>query len=289
MELIGSRDGEWELTRSGFAVRVVEGDRFAVVTCRVPAAVHLEARAFQAVTETVYETILTTLQQSRAHHPVRLWNLIPGILDPLDEHPHRYLPFNAGRYAAYKAWFQSSESFARGIPTASGVGHPGQDLVVHCLATEAPGIPVENPRQISSYRYSDRYGSLPPCFARATRLADSYPSWLLVGGTASVRGEDTVFADDLQAQSDETFSNLAALITADRTEAADELSEKELRRSLECYRYLRVYYVRQGDLSLISEMVESRFTGVISPEYQQAELCRPQLLIEIEGVAELPA
>jgi chorismate lyase/3-hydroxybenzoate synthase len=288
-ELIESRDGEWELTRSGFAVRMIEGDRFTVVTCRVPAAVHLDARSFQKVTATVYETILNTLQQSRAHHPVRLWNLIPGILDPLDEYAHRYLPFNAGRYAAYKAWFQTSESFACGIPTASGVGHPGQDLVVHCLATEVPGAPVENPRQISSYRYSDRYGTVPPCFARATRLAETYPPWLLVGGTASVRGEDTVFADDLQAQSDETFSNLAALITADRPESAGELSEQEQRSNLECYRYLRIYFVRQEDLALISEMVESHFTGVKSPEYQQAELCRPQLLIEIEGVAELPA
>ena len=291
-ELIGSRDGEWELTRSGFFVRMLEGERFAVVTCRVPGAVKLGAAAFQKVTRTVYETILNTLQQSRAHHPVRLWNLIPGILEPLDEYPHRYLPFNAGRYAAYKAWFQSSESFSYGIPTASGVGHPGQDLVVHCLATEFPGTPVENPRQISSYRYSDRYGMVPPCFARATRLAESYPAWLLVGGTASVRGEDTVFVDDLQAQSNETFSNLAALISAGQAStyvAPDKVGDQELWTNLECYRYLRVYYVREDDLSQISRMVEERFTGAQSPEFQQAELCRPQLLIEIEGVAELPS
>jgi chorismate lyase/3-hydroxybenzoate synthase len=269
-------------------VRVIEKERFAVITCRVPAAVRLGADAFQTVTTDAYETILTTLQQGRARHPVRLWNMIPGILEPLDEYRHRYLPFNAGRYNAYRSWCQSDESFFKMIPTASGVGYAGTDLVVHCLATESPGAPVENPRQISSYRYSDRYGVIPPCFARATRLASGYPPWLLVGGTASVRGEDTVNVDDLNAQADETFSNLAALIQAglggDR--ATDKISTPSW-KLLEHFRHLRVYYVRGHDLPVISHMIEACFRGVKAPEYRQAELCRPQLLIEIEGVAEL--
>ena len=31
-------------------------------------------------------------------------------------------------------------------------------------------MPVENPRQIPAFRYSKRYGPIPPCFARATRI-----------------------------------------------------------------------------------------------------------------------
>ena len=109
---------------------------------------------------------------------------------------------------------------------------------------------------------------------------------MLVGGTASVRGEDTVHGDDLQSQCNETLKNLAALVGAGAEATAGDDSTRE---HLAAYRHLRVYYVQQHDLPIISRLVEASFTGLESLEYLQAELCRPQLLVEIEGVAELPA
>ena len=138
--------------------------------------------------------------------------------------------FNAGRFAAFADWFRAPQSrsaaqsapvfdrarFHRDIPTATGVGHAGDDLIIHALASALPGRPIENPRQRAAYRYSRKYGPLPPCFARATLVpgtADSQRS-LLIGGTASVCGEASVHADDLVAQTAETFRNLDALICA---------------------------------------------------------------------------
>jgi chorismate lyase/3-hydroxybenzoate synthase len=219
---------------------------------------------------------------------VRLWNFIPGILEPLGELPHRYMVFNAGRFAAYTRWYRHRDRFDRYVATASGVGHAGEDLVIHCLAARSPGMPVENPRQVAAYRYSARYGPQPPCFARATRLDARGARSLLVGGTASVRGEDSLYAGDVAAQIEETLRNLAAVaaagaVAARPAGAADEAREGELER----YRSLRVYHVRDEDLPGIRAAVAASFRRLELLELVSADLCRPELLVEIEGIADL--
>ncbi len=288
VELTGPLEGSWQTADGGYSFRLHDAGQLAIASVQVPSVISCDATALRRVTTAAYTTIAELLRSCRARYPVRLWNLIPGILDPLDDQPHRYMAFNAGRYEAYLQWFETEQRFCREVPTASGIGYPGPDLLIHCLAAELPGQPVENPRQVASYCYSKRYGSLPPCFARATRITtpDGQAEWLLVGGTASVKGEETVHSDDLRSQCAETFSNLASLVSAKVSQ--DEATDPAVLRQLAAYRHLRVYYVQQHDLPIISQLVESSFTGLDSLEYLQAELCRPRLLVEIEGVAELP-
>ena len=124
--------------------------------------------------------------------------------------------FNAGRYAAYHNWFNGRAEFEASMATATGVGYQGTDLVVHVLASDRRGTPVENPRQVQAYRYSSRYGPMPPCFARATivRPNGTGASALLIGGTSSVRGEASMHVGDVSAQTRETLGNIAHLIVA---------------------------------------------------------------------------
>src|SRR5439155_25770212 len=125
------------------------------------------------------------------------------------------------------------------VATASATGHGGRDLVIHCLATDAPGIAVNNPRQVAPYHYSQRFGPLPPCFARAMQL-ERPRGMLLVGGTASVRGEDSVHVDDLSSQLGESFMNLAALTAAAAGQKGACASISH--RYLSAFHELRVYY-----------------------------------------------
>src|SRR5260221_165545 len=106
-------------------------------------------------------------------------------------------------------------AFPRALASASAVGTSRGDVVVHCLAAEAAGQPVESPRQVPAYRYSRRFGPMPPCFARATvvRPRGAAPL-LMVGGTASIRGEESMHETDLAAQMDETLANLASVVGA---------------------------------------------------------------------------
>lgn len=204
----------WTCGPGGLDLRELAGGALRLISARVPGALELDADGLERRTCEAYLEIAERLAAGPASQAIRVWNFIPGILAPLGPLEHRYMAFNAGRYLAYERWFSGRPSFERRVPTASGVGHDGEDLFVHCLASAVAGVPVENPRQVPSYCYSPKYGPLPPCFARATlaRLEPGGPPSLLVGGTAAVRGEETVFADDLEAQAGETFANLASLI-----------------------------------------------------------------------------
>ncbi len=231
----------------------------------------------------------------RAAFAVRWWNFIPGILEPLGALEHRYMVFNAGRFLALAD--AGSAAFGR-LATASGVGHDGADFVVHCLSADGAGRQIENPRQIPAWRYSLRYGPKPPCFARATRIERGARPWLLVGGTASVRGEESFHRNDLRGQLEETLRNLAALVHAAETEAAGPASEgaapaamsfAELADWLGRYRELRVYHPRREQGRKIESELRRRFGNTVAIEMVPADLCRSELLVEIEGLAELQA
>ncbi len=277
--LVPGSEGGWR-SAGEFSLRVCGDTEFTLISVRLPDAVELGAPCLEARSAEAYRLIAQELASVPASHPVRWWNFIPHILSPLGEDCHRYMVFNAGRYLAMEEWLGSRDQFPKGIATASGVGHHGGDLLVHCLAAKVSGQGVENPRQTPAYCYSSRYGRRPPSFARATRLVRIECPWLLVGGTASVLGEDSAHGEDLEAQLGETLSNLGALVDA-------ALGGANGRDPLSRFRNLRTYYVRPGDRQVIAGSLQAVFGASCTLEYVRADLCRPELLVEIEGVAEL--
>ena len=50
---------------------------------------------------------------------------------------------------------------------------------------------------------------------------------------------------------------------------------------------LRVYLVRPDDLPAVRDHIARRYGAIADIEFAQAELCRSDLLVEIEGIAEL--
>lgn len=287
--------------KSGFGLRRIDGSEATLWSLRVADAEELGAEAFEASCAAAYRELGGRVRSSERPHAVRWWNFIPGILEPLGGLEHRYMVFNAGRYQALAA--AGSTGFGR-LATASGVGLEGRDFVLHCLSTAEPGVQVENPRQIPAWRYSSRFGPKPPCFARATRVTPSGRPWLLVGGTASVRGEESFHPGDLRGQLEETLRNLAALVHAaewslagrggrpapeagEGSGATPVLAFAETDAWLARYRELRVYHPRPGDAGEIAAELRRRFGPAVAIEMVPAELCRPELLVEIEGLARL--
>jgi enamine deaminase RidA (YjgF/YER057c/UK114 family) len=258
----------------------------ALVTARVPDALGSDAATFQRQVVDAYNAIRDTLDQTDAPHPVRFWNYVPGITERMPDGRDRYMTFNAGRFEAFCDWYGGPQSFNRLVPTASGVGHPGEDLVIHCLAAERPGLAIANPRQVQPFHYSQRFGPLPPCFARATLVRSPAPL-LLVGGTASIRGEDSLHVLDFAGQMGETLANLAAMVHA-ATGRAGSFRAGDL-APLRRYRELRVYLPDANRARAVAEMISDLFPSVRHIEMLHADLCRPELLVEIEGIAELPS
>jgi chorismate lyase/3-hydroxybenzoate synthase len=274
------------------ACGIVRGDGLALVTVRVRNADDLDPLSFQRQTVIAYRAVALALREQRARYPVRFWNFIPDINKPINESLTRYMVFNAGRFSAFYDWYGDASAIGRYVATASGVGHSGKDLVIHCLSATSPGVAIENPRQISSYRYSSHYGPLPPTFARATSVTGKAfgESLLLIGGTASIRGECSLHAGDLNQQLNETLDNLAAVVRAglaanDKSAANQHESDAQ---SLRRYRWLRVYYVRHGDREAIAAALKHHCPNAEQVEWRHAHLCRPELLVEIEGVAQQP-
>ena len=266
----------------GIETTLVHGDIAAFVSAVARKARVSNGQAFRDRTIDAYRAVRVAIDSSGANHIVRMWNHIPGIHDPLDAECDRYMHFNAGRYAAMCEWFGGATRIPDLVPAASGVGHDGQDLVVRALALRAPGKPVENPRQIPAFRYSRRYGPIPPCFARATRIDLPRPA-LLIAGTAAITGEQSQHLGDLDRQLELTLENLRVLIRAGAPSIDASIDPLRLVDSA------RVYVARSEDIAAVRAALRAGVFGAGEEkiDFLRADLCRADLLVEIEGVASL--
>ncbi len=260
-----------------FVVESISSDRAALVSVVLPGARAFSARLLRDRTRKAYELIRAQIGDDR--HAVRLWNFIPGITEPMGESGaslDRYMAFNLGRHDAMERWYAGD--LAGQLPAATGVGHAGDDLEVHALALDRAPLPVENPRQRPAFRYSQRFGPKPPCFARASVVTYEGERRLIIAGTASILGEESLHEGSLCAQLNETFENLRALIGSVRSDAGDPLR---------LLRHARAYSPDASGDEVIRESI-GEAVGAGDVELLRADLCRKELLVEIEGVVDLP-
>ncbi len=253
---------------------------FSLTSICIPRIADRTADSLESAVADGYEAIGDQLR-NHSHHAIRLWNFVPDIHAHVRPGIDRYMVFNAGRFCGYERWYGSASEFGVSLAAASAVGTFDDTLRIYCLGAEIPGVALENPRQIPAYRYSARYGPRPPCFARATMV----DGLMLTSGTASIRGEDSVHLGDVGSQLLETFENLRALL---RAAGGRRGSISPGAETLASFDELRVYVVRESDLTEIAAAVERSFPRSAHVEFVKAELCRPELLVEIEGVARLP-
>ncbi len=270
------------------SLEITEAPGVAILRAVVPAA-DLGDDALRMAVREVY-TRIGRLLRERALFPWRFWNFVPEIRKPATIGANRYQVFNAGRCEGYRDWF--GEALPGRVPAASAVGHTEPSLVIDVLAGRAPGVGVENPRQIPAYRYSPRWGPLPPCFSRAMALPVPLPEQrercALVSGTSSVVGESSRHPHDVHAQIRETCTNLAtlsAVLSGETTRDSGESLASEA--ALSRFRELRVYVVRDCDVDAVATAFCSRFPALERLEIAVADLCRDELLLEAEGVAVL--
>ncbi|MPZ17253.1 MAG: pteridine-dependent deoxygenase like protein [Luteitalea sp.] len=257
--------------------------QLSFVEVEVSRATALPPERFQDLVADVYLNIAHRLADE-ARHPVRFWSYVPDIHAPMGEGLDRYMVFNRGRYRAFTSWYGTPRAFDHTLATASAVGVEGATLTVHCLAADEPGTPIENPRQIPSYHYSTRYGPRPPCFARATRPARAIGGreLLLVGGTASIVGEESRHAEDIGRQTRETLTNLEALLAAANASIEGPAPQPSYR-----FTALRAYVVRADDAAFVLEQTSKLFPDTEDIEIARGEICRRELLVEVEGIAAL--
>lgn len=240
----------------------------------------------------LFEHISTLLTQagSSFEHVVRTWLYLGGITEP-EGATSRYKELNRARADFYRGFqFGGSIPIRNGVhsvyPASTGIGMNGPNLVMSCLAFETKRndvflLPLENPQQTPAYAYKAHYSPQAPKFSRAMALVlgDYVTTW--ISGTASIVDSESRHANDVEAQTEQTIDNIEQLIAAENfsRHGTDGAGAK-----LSDLAKIRVYLKHATDLEKCRAICERRF-GPVPALYIVADICRPELLVEIEGVA----
>ena len=202
---------------------------------------------------------------------VRQWNYIERITDWDGPHQH-YQMFNNARSAFY-----ACSDWVNGYPAATGIGTDFGGVLIDFDAVRfcdpsCSITPIDNRLQIAAHAYSENVlkeaGAVKatPKFERAKSLDSCDGRMLYISGTAAIRGEDSLTDVGVERQYEITMENIRELV-----------SDADLE-------ILRVYLKHVEDYDVIRTRMERECQGSLV-SFMRSDVCRSELLIEIEGIA----
>jgi chorismate lyase / 3-hydroxybenzoate synthase len=219
-----------------------------------------ETRPLEEISCETYARLIEQVRDAGFPYFVRMWNFVGSINETNGR--ERYQLFCAGRHDAFVG---AGYHHDVDLPSASAVGMRGRGLITYFLAARDAGVQVENPRQVAAYNYPPEYGPKSPSFSRATVWRDT----VFVSGTSSVLGHATVHVGDVEAQLGETMRNIEAVLARTGRTLSNVVAAKT--------------YVRNAsDYDVIARRLADVFPVNL---YLEADICRKELLLEVECVA----
>ncbi len=261
--------------------------------------VHCTRTVPQAEDRPVYDGGLLAMEQVcktfgsinvRFDQVIRTWFYLGGIIDN-DGPLQRYQELNRARTDFFRDIHflngrTSSEKQPRVYPASTGIGTSGRGIMLSAIAlvsdrNDIRAVPLENPCQTAAYDYAAIHSPHSPKFSRAMALSCGTYTTIFISGTASITHSQTRHPGDATKQTEETLDNIAALI-AEENLARHGLPG--LGTSLASLGFARVYIKRPEDYNTVRAICEQRL-GMLPTIYAIADICRPELLVEIEGVA----
>jgi len=220
---------------------------------------------------------------------IRQWNYIEKIayVDENRNTPQNYQDFNDIR-----ARYYDRVRFEHGYPAATGIGQDTGGVIISLIAlSDSPVIslkPIANPGQIDAHRYSNlvlKGNSAVKCtpkFERAKLVTIGSRNYIYVSGTASILGEKTVHEGDVEKQTLTTIENIKRLFSRENQEKLGlDFDMEEIQFS-----HLRVYVKYKEDIPVVEKVCEAELNSK-SYLYLVSDVCRENLLVEIEGVFNL--
>jgi enamine deaminase RidA (YjgF/YER057c/UK114 family) len=223
-------------------------------------------------------------------HVVRTWLYLGHITGPEGD-LERYMELNRARTDFYqRIRFGSSHLLPRVeravYPASTGIGMKGHGLVMSATAVDTRRkdvmwAPLENPLQTPVYENERVYSPKSPKFVRAMAsvMGDCVTMW--VSGTASIVNSKTQHIGDPRLQTEQTIDNIEQLISR------ENLASHGIQgagAALTDLARVRVYVKRPQDYRVCREVCARRFKKV-PILYTVADVCRSDLLVEMEGVA----
>ena len=222
---------------------------------------------------------------------IRQWNYIEEIIKNVNHNnaiSQHYQIFNDVRSKYYQ-----KSNFTHGYPAATGIGQAFGGIVIDAIAVKTTDensiIPIKSPLQLDAYSYSKEvladnnkmsdFCRTSPKFERAKLISTSECKCIFVSGTAAIKGQTSIPEVSVRKQTEMTIQNILNLISNENiskyglcpTEKASLVS-------------IRVYIKLPEDIAVVREICEQNFPQ-LPAIYLVADICRPELLVEIEGFA----
>lgn len=265
-------EGDVGVTTSG-DVRIAQCEDYAVAILQRADPAQQD---FRRATYDAYQKLLSAVRQTGHQHIVKIWNYFSDINDGEGDR-EKYRQFSIGRAKAFEEYSILDDI----VPTGTAIGSIcDSDLSIVALLSKHGLRAAENPRQVSAFKYPRQYGPKSPKFSRGGCVSIEDHSLFLLSGTAAIIGHESAHPYDVSLQAGETLQNLDQLCKA--VSALDK-DGRELRLDGECV--LRVYLRDPGDRDLVAERLQEVLGGNCSNVvFLHADICRRELMVEIDGV-----
>ena len=213
---------------------------------------------------------------------VRQWNYIGNIVSYKDG-KQNYQEFNDARSAYY-----AKGEWNNGYPAATGIGSTDGIIVGGIAFKKANGkgiYPIDNPLQVAAHGYSKKVlidsdknaVKSTPKFERAKLIETAGGVCCFVSGTAAIRGEKSVDPNSAEQQTVKTIENIEYLVSKENL-VRFGCKPYELK-----YAFLHIFIKHAEDYEAVRAVVEGACPRVPAI-YSVADVCRSELLVEIEGI-----
>ncbi|MFI3294621.1 MAG: hypothetical protein R3Y19_01220 [Rikenellaceae bacterium] len=283
---------------SSLEFKCVNGARYAVLNgmtaekmvmseALCPSSLEL---SIEAQSREVFEKLYSILEaeQMAVKNIDRQWNYIEHITRCEHDLQH-YQVFNDVRSEYY-----SHTEWTSGYPAATGIGTVAGGIIIEIDAATLRNtrtVALDNSLQIAAHEYSksvllgEATQKSTPKFERARAIVyqsifGDREAMIYISGTAAIRGELSLLDMGIADQTRITLENIAYLIGLENLEKHGIEPQR-----LPVLKYMRVYLKYAKDFVAAREVV-SRIHPTIPALYVVSDVCRDELLIEIEGLAE---
>lgn len=220
---------------------------------------------------------------------IRQWNYIERIT-AMDGDTQHYQAFNDARSHLY-----AKSEWPNGYPAATGIGTDFGGIMVEVDAQRSTletrhTIAIDNPLQVAAHNYSQQvllgqpdavfHRRTTPKFERAKAIVEYDCAKIYISGTAAIRGEESLSGVGIEQQTIATLENIEYLISKKNLARYHAFVRNEPEVQI-----FRVYLKFEHDMPVAKAIIEQRYP-YLPTLYVLTDVCREELLIEIEGVAQ---
>ena len=165
------------------------------------------------------------------------------------------------------------------------------DVIAARFGDDSSVIAVKSPVQVDAYVYSKEvladnhamhdFCRTTPKFERAKIIATPENKWIFVSGTAAISGQTSDSQSSAGHQTEMTIQNIERLVSAENLQKHGIITSEKA-----SFNFLRVYVKQREDMQQVKEICDRNYPN-IPILYVVADICRPELLVEIEGQAQI--